>query len=77
VYRIRIGCHLSYLTPALDAADAAFATLYGGARLARFEVWADRLPEVAPVAVAPVAVVPAIEAPRVVAAAFESAHAAA
>ncbi len=31
-----------FIAGGLDAADAAFATLYGGARLTRFEVWADR-----------------------------------
>jgi transglutaminase-like putative cysteine protease len=29
----------------LDAADAAFATIYGGARLTRFEVWAEAVGE--------------------------------
>jgi transglutaminase-like putative cysteine protease len=40
-----------FLSSGLDAADAAFATLYGGARLTAFEVWADpiRLYERAPV----------------------------
>jgi transglutaminase-like putative cysteine protease len=32
-----------FIASGLDAADAAFATLYGGARLTRFEVWADQL----------------------------------
>ena len=32
-----------FIASGLDAADAAFATLYGGARLTRFEVWADRV----------------------------------
>jgi len=64
-----------FIASGLDAADAAFATLYGGARLTRFEVWAERLADVADVV--PVAVVPVAEAPRVAAAAFESAHAAA
>jgi len=32
-----------YIAGGLDAADAAFATLYGGARLTRFEVWAERV----------------------------------
>jgi transglutaminase-like putative cysteine protease len=32
-----------FIASGLDAADAAFATLYGGARLTRFEVWADDL----------------------------------
>jgi transglutaminase-like putative cysteine protease len=39
-----------FIASGLDAADAAFATLYGGARLTRFEVWADRLGEAARVA---------------------------
>jgi transglutaminase-like putative cysteine protease len=30
-----------FLASGLDAADAAFATLYGGARLCGFDVWAD------------------------------------
>jgi transglutaminase-like putative cysteine protease len=34
-----------FIAGGLDAADAAFATLYGGARLARFEVWADPVDE--------------------------------
>jgi transglutaminase-like putative cysteine protease len=34
-----------FLASGLDAADAAFATLYGGARLSGFEVWADSLEE--------------------------------
>jgi transglutaminase-like putative cysteine protease len=33
-----------FLASGLDAADAAFATLYGGARLGSFEVWADPIP---------------------------------
>jgi transglutaminase-like putative cysteine protease len=33
-----------FLSSGLDAADAAFATLYGGARLTGFEVWADPIP---------------------------------
>lgn len=32
-----------FIASGLDAADAAFATLYGSARLTKFEVWADRL----------------------------------
>lgn len=40
----------------LDAADAAFATLYGGAQLVRLEVWAEpvALPESRPRVAAPV-----------------------
>jgi transglutaminase-like putative cysteine protease len=34
-----------FIAAGLDAADAAFATLYGGARLSRFEVWADPVDE--------------------------------
>ena len=34
-----------FISGGLDAADAAFATLYGGARLSRFEVWADPVDE--------------------------------
>jgi transglutaminase-like putative cysteine protease len=34
-----------FLASGLDAADAAFATLYGGARLTDFEVWADPVDE--------------------------------
>jgi len=33
-----------FLSSGLDAADAAFATLYGGARLTAFQVWADPIP---------------------------------
>ena len=33
-----------FIASGLDAADAAFATIYGGARLTRFEVWADPIP---------------------------------
>jgi len=33
-----------FLASGLDAADAAFATLYGGARLTAFDVWADPVP---------------------------------
>lgn len=33
-----------FLASGLDAADAAFATLYGGARLTSFQVWADPIP---------------------------------
>ena len=33
-----------FLASGLDAADAAFATLYGGARLTDFDVWADPIP---------------------------------
>ena len=33
-----------FLASGLDAADAAFATLYGGARLTSFHVWADAIP---------------------------------
>jgi len=33
-----------FLSSGLDAADAAFATIYGGARLTGFEVWADPIP---------------------------------
>jgi transglutaminase-like putative cysteine protease len=32
-----------FIASGLDAADAAFATLYGAARLSRFEVWADQV----------------------------------
>jgi transglutaminase-like putative cysteine protease len=64
-----------FIASGLDAADAAFATLYGGARLTRFEVWADRLADVADVA--PVEIVPIVEAPRIAAATCESAPAAA
>ena len=39
-----------FIASGLDAADAAFATLYGGARLTRFEVWADRAGRRRPVA---------------------------
>ncbi len=59
-----------FIASGLDAADAAFATLYGGARLTRFEVWAERLADVADI-------VPVAGEPRGAAAAFESAHAAA
>jgi transglutaminase-like putative cysteine protease len=34
-----------FLASGLDAADAAFATLYGGARLVRLDVWADAVDE--------------------------------
>ncbi len=54
-----------FIASGLDAADAAFATLYGGARLTRFEVWADRLAEVAPT----------VEVPRAAAVTFEPAPA--
>ena len=30
-----------FIANGLDAADAAFATLYGGARLVKLDVWAD------------------------------------
>ena len=42
-----------YIAGGLDAADAAFATLYGGARLTRFEVWADRVADAASLAEPP------------------------
>lgn len=34
-----------FIASGLDAADAAFATIYGAARLTRFQVWADVLDE--------------------------------
>jgi transglutaminase-like putative cysteine protease len=34
-----------FIASGLDAADAAFATLYGGASLTRFQVWADPVAE--------------------------------
>jgi transglutaminase-like putative cysteine protease len=34
-----------FIASGLDAADAAFATIYGAARLAKFQVWADVLDE--------------------------------
>jgi transglutaminase-like putative cysteine protease len=37
-----------FIASGLDAADAAFATLYGSARLVRMEVWADAVDEVTP-----------------------------
>jgi len=55
-----------FIASGLDAADAAFATLYGGARLCRFEVWADRLQEAAKSA-EPVLAPATVEAPAVLA----------
>ena len=61
-----------YISSGLDAADAAFATLYGNARLVRMEVWADavdeqgrkldlpRQPSAPPAVIAPVPAIPAI-----------------
>lgn len=34
-----------FIASGLDAADAAFATLYGGARLVKLDVWADAVDE--------------------------------
>jgi transglutaminase-like putative cysteine protease len=34
-----------FIASGLDAADAAFATIYGAARLTRFQVWADPVDE--------------------------------
>ena len=49
-----------FIASGLDAADAAFATLYGGASLTELEVWADPIAAVAEPAPVPA---PAVAAP--------------
>jgi transglutaminase-like putative cysteine protease len=48
-----------FIASGLDAADAAFATLYGAASLTRLRVWADAVPAMVTEASSPIAIAPA------------------
>ncbi|HEX3696819.1 MAG TPA: transglutaminase family protein [Polyangia bacterium] len=47
-----------FIASGLDAADAAFATLYGAASLTRLRVWADAVPSLVTEALSPIALAP-------------------